>query len=106
MEVDLGEDFDDASPENQHRPVRQDVFDTLSYEVGERFLGVTEWFPNLDNKEYHLLVVNTIIKAEKNKSPTGRLLLLKRSSGRRPCHVGSQEGVHASCTCVCCGCSP
>ncbi len=75
MEVDIEEVSDDAWPEKQHRTGRQNVCDTLSYEPGERFLGITEWFPRLDTKEFHMLAVNTIIKAENNKSTRGRLLL-------------------------------
>ena len=95
MEVDLGEDSDDASPENQHKTARQGVFDKISYEPGERFLGVTEWFPNLDNKEYHLLAVNTIIRPEKNRSPTGRLLLFNvQEVGDHVTMVLKKESMH------------
>ena len=75
MDVDADEDSDMVPSKNQPRLARQDACDTLSYEPGERYLGVTEWFPKLDNDEFHMLAVNTIIKAEGNKSATGRLLL-------------------------------
>ena len=46
----------------------------------ERFIGITEWFPFLDGKSYHLLLVHTILtRAEKQ---VGRLLFFAVSQGR------------------------
>ena len=46
----------------------------------ERFIGIIEWFPFLDGKSYHLLLVHTILtRAEKQ---VGRLLFFAVSQGR------------------------
>lgn len=33
---------------------------------GERFLGITEWFPRIGGNEYHMLVMNTMLTRAKN----------------------------------------
>ena len=75
MEVDHDDLWDNISCHHQSRIKRQNDCETPPYEPGERFLGVTEWFPKLEDKEFHMLIVNTIIKAERNRPATGRLLL-------------------------------
>ena len=50
----------------------------LNCKPGEKFLGITEWFPKVD-KEYHLLVINTsLTRAHK---PVGRLLIFAVTKG-------------------------
>ena len=39
---------------------------------GEKFLGITEWFPRIHEKVYHMLVVNTMLS--RASKPVGRLL--------------------------------
>ena len=61
--------------ENDHN---DDIMDA-ERKPGERFIGITEWFPFLDGKSYHLLVVHTILtRAEKQ---IGRLLFFAVSPG-------------------------
>ena len=61
--------------ENDHN---DDIMDA-ERKPSERFLGITEWFPLVDGKQYHLLVVHTILtRAEK---PIGRLLFFAVSPG-------------------------
>ena len=62
----------DVSNGSTVRPVPH--YQMLSSKPGERFLGMLEWFPEVDGKAYHLLVFNTIINFRR-KSPAGRLLL-------------------------------
>ena len=75
MDIDQDDSWEDMSLDHQSRTSRQYNCEAPSYEPGEKFLGVTEWFPKQEDKEFHLLVVNTIIKAERNRPATGRLLL-------------------------------
>lgn len=49
-----------------------------NYKPGERFLGITEWFPRLNGNEYHMLVVNTRIVAD-HLAEKGRLLFFSVS---------------------------
>ncbi|KAL9026565.1 MAG: hypothetical protein Q9196_004787 [Gyalolechia fulgens] len=53
-----------------------DVLGAAEVKAGERFLGVMEWFPTDGNRQYHMLVINTIIKQTASEGATGRLLLL------------------------------
>lgn len=48
-------------------------------ERGEKFLGMTEWLPTNGPKEFHFLVVNTMI-AHRDRTPTGRLLFFALSN--------------------------
>lgn len=46
---------------------------------GEKFLGITEWFPKVGGNKYHLLVINsTLARAQK---PVGRLLIFAITKG-------------------------
>ena len=59
-------DYNDAVMDRERRP-------------SERFIGITEWFPLVDGKQYHMLVVHTIVpRAEKQ---IGRLLFFAISPG-------------------------
>ena len=61
--------------ENDHN---DDIMDA-ERKPSERFIGITEWFPFLDGKSYHLLVIHTILtRAEKQ---IGRLLFFAVSPG-------------------------
>ena len=61
--------------ENEHNDNIMDAERKLS----EKFIGITEWFPLVDGKQYHLLVVHTILtRAEKQ---IGRLLFFAVSPG-------------------------
>ena len=75
MEVEHENSCEDVSLNRQKRTTRRRNCETLSHEPGERFLGITEWFPKLEDKEFHMLIVNTIIKGDRNRPATGRLLL-------------------------------
>lgn len=44
---------------------------------GEKFLGMMEWFPRDGSKEFHMLVVHTMIEYTGEKTPTGRLLFFQ-----------------------------
>ncbi|KAK3176563.1 hypothetical protein OEA41_007886 [Lepraria neglecta] len=46
---------------------------------GERFLGITEWFPHIGGNEYHMLVMNTMLT--RARKPIGRLLFFAISPG-------------------------
>lgn len=46
----------------------------LDRKPGERFLGLTEWFPELGGKEWHMIVINTSIH-NTGHGATGRLLM-------------------------------
>ena len=47
----------------------------VDYTPGEKFLGITEWFPKFGDHVYHMLVVNTFIRADEQGNPSGRLLI-------------------------------
>lgn len=49
--------------------------ETPPYESGERFLGIVEWFPKVGDKEFHMLIVHTMIKTNDISEAKGRLLL-------------------------------
>lgn len=66
-------DMVDVKQENQ--PDENDNLLASERKVTEEFLGFTEWFPNINGDQYHLLVVNT--KLEHNSKKVGRLLLFK-----------------------------
>lgn len=46
---------------------------------GEKFLGITEWFPKVGGNECHMLVVNTILS--RGDKPVGRLLFFAITIG-------------------------
>ena len=46
---------------------------------GERFIGIIEWFPLVDGKQYHMLVVHTMITRAEEQ--IGRLLFFAISPG-------------------------
>lgn len=46
----------------------------IYHKPGERFLGVTEWFPTVARATYHMLIVNTLVKSLDDGAPNGRLL--------------------------------
>lgn len=46
---------------------------------GEKFLGMTEWFPTDGDKVYHMLVIFTMIQHQDRRDPTGRLLFFSLS---------------------------
>ncbi len=76
----LGPDAMDV--ESDFQPNDDDHNDDLmdaECKPSERFIGITEWFPLVDGKQYHMLVVHTILtRAEKQ---IGRLLFLAISPG-------------------------
>lgn len=47
---------------------------------GEKFLGITEWFPKVGGNEYHMLVINSMLTRE--HKPVGRLLFFAIVKGR------------------------
>ena len=76
----LGPDAMDVEPdlqlnENNHNDAVMD----REHRPSERFIGITEWFPLVDGKQYHMLVVHTTLRrAEKQ---VGRLLFFAISPG-------------------------
>lgn len=68
-------DIDDGkNPEHNHTLMESEC------KPGEKFLGITEWFPKVNGNEYHMLVINTVMS--RAKKPTGRLLILAIQGGR------------------------
>ncbi|KAL8716537.1 MAG: hypothetical protein Q9225_006142 [Loekoesia sp. 1 TL-2023] len=55
------------------------VLQATDIKAGERYLGVMEWFPTDGNRQYHMLVINTIIGQAASEDATGRLLLFAPS---------------------------
>ena len=51
---------------------QNDILMDSEQKAGERFLGITEWFPRVGAHEYHMLVMNTML-TRANRS-VGRLL--------------------------------
>ncbi|KAL8938131.1 MAG: hypothetical protein Q9216_004058 [Gyalolechia sp. 2 TL-2023] len=51
------------------------VLEAIHVKAGERFLGITEWFPRDGNTHYHILVINTVIKPAASEESAGRLLM-------------------------------
>lgn len=51
------------------------VLQATDVKAGERYLGVMEWFPTDGSRQYHMLVINTIIGQAASEDATGRLLL-------------------------------
>ena len=47
--------------------------------LGEKFLGMTEWFPTDGSKGFHMLVVHTMLVHADNRAPTGRLIFFSLS---------------------------
>ena len=76
----MGPDAMDVEPdlqlnENDHNDAVMD----RERRPSERFIGITEWFPLVDGKQYHMLVVHTLLpRAEKQ---IGRLLFFAISPG-------------------------
>lgn len=47
---------------------------------GEKFLGITEWFPKVGANEYHMLVINTTLTRPQKQ--VGRLLIFTITKGK------------------------
>ena len=60
----------------EHISDENDALLDAEQRLGERFIGVTEWFPRVDGKQYHMLVLNTSITRVGMTKPSGRLLFL------------------------------
>ena len=45
---------------------------SLSLKPGERLVNIVEWFPKINDMEYHLLLINTLVK-DRRKAAAGRL---------------------------------
>ena len=68
-------DIDDGEMPNDNQALK-----ILECKPGEKFIGMTEWYPKVGGNEYHMLVINTaLIRARK---PAGRLLLFAITTGR------------------------
>lgn len=50
------------------------------FRPGEITLGVTEWFPQGNNRDHHVLVVNTLVRNLPLPQPSGRICLFSASS--------------------------
>lgn len=50
---------------------------------GERVIGMVEWLPKLEDKEYHMLIIHTLIQ-DRQRQSAGRLLIY---------NVNFQEGI-------------
>lgn len=59
--------------DDEEKSTRTQAITISECKPGERFLGITEWFPKVYGKPHHMLVINTsLTRADK---PIGRLLL-------------------------------
>ena len=65
-------DPDAMEVDEEYKLDPNDVLMDSERKPGERFLGITEWFPRIGGNEYHMLVMNTML-TRANK-PIGRLL--------------------------------
>lgn len=69
-------DIDDGDkPDDQHALMITDC------KPGEKFLGITEWFPKVGGNPYHMLVINTTLT--RTEKPVGRLLFFAVGKGGR-----------------------
>jgi hypothetical protein len=50
------------------------------FKPGEIALGVTEWFPQGNNGDHHVLVVNTVVQHLPPRQPSGRICLFSASA--------------------------
>ena len=75
MDVDPGDAAPNVSRNDWIGILSHRDHQTPAFEPGERFLGVTEWFPKVGDKEYHMLIVHTMIKADETRAARSRLLL-------------------------------
>ena len=67
---------------NQYQ--RANVLTVQERKQGEKYLGMTEWFPTDGDNVYHMLIVSTMIVYDDKRAETGRLLffsLSKNSDG-------------------------
>ncbi|KAL8803278.1 MAG: hypothetical protein Q9200_006282 [Gallowayella weberi] len=53
------------------------VLDATEVLLGEKFLGLMEWFPTDGSKQYHLIVVHTEVEQSRSQEATCRLLFFK-----------------------------
>ena len=58
---------------------RANVLTVQERKAGEKYIGMTEWFPTDGNNVYHMLIVFTMIVYDDNRAPTGRLLFFSLS---------------------------
>lgn len=76
----MGPDTMDVEPDlQQHENDHNDAVMDRERRPSERFIGITEWFPLVDGKRYHMLVVHTILPRAGNQ--IGRLLFFAISPG-------------------------
>lgn len=65
--------------DDEEKPTNNQAITISECKPGERFLGITEWFPKINGKDYHMLVINTsLTRADK---PVGRLLFFAVTKG-------------------------
>ncbi|KAL8793787.1 MAG: hypothetical protein Q9195_003617 [Heterodermia aff. obscurata] len=62
---------------NQHQ--RANVLTVQERKPGEKYLGMTEWFPTDGENVYHMLIVFTMIVYDDERAETGRLLFFSLS---------------------------
>lgn len=80
VEPDAGLDPDAMEIDDVGKPNENQALMKSECKPGERFLGITEWFPKVGSNEYPMLVINTTLtKADK---PGGRLLIFAITKGR------------------------
>ena len=77
----------DVDPVRGLDPNAMDIDDGMKSECrpDEKFLGLTEWFPRVGGKDYHMLVINTTLT--RARKPVGRLLffaIIKDPSNQTP----------------------
>ena len=58
---------------------RANILSLSERKPGEKYIGMTEWFPTDGSKTYHMLVMFTMILYVDNRPPTGRLLFFSLS---------------------------
>ena len=76
----LGPDAMDVEPDLQlNEDDHNDAIMNREHRPGEKFIGITEWFPVVDGNQYHMLVVHTILP--RGEKQIGRLLFFAISPG-------------------------
>ena len=64
-------------PNNQYQ--RANVLTFQERKAGEKYVGMTEWFPTDGDNVYHMLIVFTMIVYDDDRDETGRLLFFSLS---------------------------
>ena len=71
--------FDSSESNEEDDPSGNDEMLVQERKPTEKFLGITEWFPRVGEREFHVLILNT--KYESKGKSLGRLLLFTTGKG-------------------------